>query len=192
MGQQFGALQYRQLLPPPLHGRCAGFYAFHGFGNRADEKVKKLITYSFRLKKSQTMFTINKINSWAALLAFLFLSSLPVSAQNSSDCSEKRLRKGYIITASKTVGGKTTTRRYQARTQKDFLMYLVELDAYGRDIKRIDAGGEPMPDGLFFRAELRQEMDYAYGSDNRLKLEQQLKMAMLFKYCAPWKIKLDY
>ncbi len=137
------------------------------------------------------MFLINKFILWASLLTCL-LSSLSASAQNNSDCYEKRLRKGYIITASKTVSGKTTTKRYQARTQKDYLMYLVELDAYGRDVKRIDAGGDPMPDGLFFRAELRQEMDYVYGNDNRLKLEQQLKMAMLFKYCEPWTVKLDY
>jgi len=115
----------------------------------------------------------------------------PSTAQytNTTGCNELRVRKSYQIITRKTVNGVTTTKRYEARTE-NYLMYLVEYDANGRVLKRIDAGGEPLPAGLDFRAELRQEMDYVYGSDGRLKLEQQLKMVPLFFYCKPWTAQL--
>jgi hypothetical protein len=108
---------------------------------------------------------------------------------NTTGCKEIRVRKSYQFIAKKTVNGVTTVKRYEARTE-NYLMYLVEFDANGRILKRIDAGGAPMPQGLDFRAELRQEMDYVYGSDNRLKLEQQHKMVPLLFYCEPWTVQL--
>jgi hypothetical protein len=108
---------------------------------------------------------------------------------NTNGCKELRVRKTYQFIARKTVSGVTTVKRYEARTE-NYLMYLVEFDANGNILKRIDAGGAPMPEGLDFRAELRQEMDYVYGSDNRLKLEQQHKMVPLFFYCQPWTVQL--
>jgi hypothetical protein len=112
-------------------------------------------------------------------------SSSTAQYTNTTGCKELRVRKTYRIIAQKTVNGVTTVKRYEARTE-NYLMYLVEYDANGRVLKRIDAGGEPLPAGLDFRAELRQEMDYVYGSDGRLKLEQQHKMVPLFFYCKPW------
>ncbi len=108
---------------------------------------------------------------------------------NTTGCKEIRVRKSYLFIARKTVNGVATVKRYEARTE-NYLMYLLELDANGKVLKRIDAGGEPMPQGLDFRAELRQEMDYVYGSDNRLKLEQQHKMVPLLFYCQPWTVEL--
>lgn len=108
---------------------------------------------------------------------------------NTTGCKELRVRKTYQFIARKTVNGTTTVKHYEARTE-NYLMYLVEFDANGRILKRIDAGGAPMPEGLSFRAELRQEMDYVYGADNRLKLEQQLKMTPLLFYCQPWTVEL--
>lgn len=108
---------------------------------------------------------------------------------NTTGCKEIRVRKSYQFIARKTVNGVVTVKRYEARTE-NYLMYLVEFDANGQILKRIDAGGAPMPQGLDFRAELRQEMDYVYGSDNRLKLEQQHKMVPLFFYCQPWTVEL--
>lgn len=108
---------------------------------------------------------------------------------NTIDCKEVRVRKSYQFIARKTVNGVVTVKRYEARTE-NYLMYLVEFDANGQMLKRIDAGGAPMPQGLDFRAELRHEMDYVYGSDNRLKLEQQFKMVPLLFYCQPWTVQL--
>lgn len=108
---------------------------------------------------------------------------------NTTGCKEIRVRKSYQFIARKTVNGVPTVKRYEARTE-NYLMYLLELDANGNILKRVDAGGAPMPQGLDFRSELRQEMDYVYGSDNRLKLEQQHKMVPLLFYCQPWTVQL--
>lgn len=108
---------------------------------------------------------------------------------NTTGCKELRVRKTYQFIARKTVNGVAVVKRYEARTE-NYLMYLVEFDANGNILKRIDAGGAPMPQGLDFRAELRQEMDYVYGDDNRMKLEQQHKMVPLFFYCQPWSVQL--
>ena len=133
------------------------------------------------IEESQVATTSTSASSNATTSAYQYT--------NTTGCKELRVRKTYQFIARKTVSGVTTVKRYEARTE-NYLMYLVEFDANGNILKRIDAGGAPMPQGLDFRAELRQEMDYVYGSDNRLKLEQQHKMVPLFFYCQPWTVQL--
>lgn len=133
------------------------------------------------IEESQATTTSASTSSNATTSAFQYT--------NTTGCKELRVRKSYLFIARKTVNGVTTVKRYEARTQ-NYLMYLLELDANGNILKRIDAGGAPMPQGLDFRAELRQEMDYVYGSDNRLQLEQQHKMVPLLFYCQPWTVQL--
>lgn len=105
-------------------------------------------------------------------------------------CSKLRLRKSYIIEASKSENGRNTLKRYQAWTE-NYGMYLVEINAYGQTIKKYEAGGESLPDGLKFKFESKVEADYVYGADNRLVLENKVKIVPLFEYCNPWKATLN-
>lgn len=106
------------------------------------------------------------------------------------DCNRIRLRKSYIIEASKYVDGTKIVKRYQAWTE-NYGMYLVEINAYGQTIKKYEAGGESLPDGLKFKFESKVEADYVYGADNRLVLENKVKIVPLFEYCNPWKATLN-
>jgi len=132
---------------------------------------------------------MKRTSFFATIILIAIVLATPENAQAQRNCKEIRVRKSYQFIAKKTENGITTVKRYEARTE-NYLMYLVEFDANGKILKRIDAGGAPMPQGLDFRAELRQEMDYVYGSDNRLKLEQQHKMVPLLFYCEPWTVEL--
>ena len=114
-----------------------------------------------------------------------------VGTSSTFGCSKLRLRKSYIIEASKSENGIKTLKRYQAWTE-NYLMYLVEIDARGRTVKRYDGGGEPLADGLSFIAETRVELEHVYGADNRLKLENKVKIVPMFKYCSPWSAHIVY
>lgn len=106
-------------------------------------------------------------------------------SNNSSDCTSERVYVHQIITVSGTISGRSIKRYFDVRTQSDKLIYLMEFDANGRDIRRYDSGNS-ITSGLSFGFKMDYVQDQVFGPDGRYKLEQVLRPIATFKYCAPW------
>ncbi len=122
-------------------------------------------------------------------ISILWTSCSKEDVNASSDCQSQRVHVHQLITARSTVSGREVIKYFDVRTQSDKLIYLMEIDSKGKDIRRYDAVNS-ITSGLSFEFKPTYVMDNVLGSDGRYRVEQVYRPVATFKYCAPWSVTI--
>jgi hypothetical protein len=122
-------------------------------------------------------------------ISLLWTSCSKEDVNASGDCQSQRVYVHQLITARNTVSSREVMRYFDVRTQSDKLMYLMEIDNRGNDIRRYDAVNS-ITSGLSFDFKPTYVKDYVTGSDGRLQLQEVYRPVATFKWCTPWSVTI--
>jgi hypothetical protein len=149
-------------------------------------KCKQLLFTFLNIKIMKNVKRL--IQLFLLTISLLWTSCSKEDVNASGDCQSQRVYVHQLITARNTVSGREVVRYFDVRTQSDKLMYLMEIDSRGNDIRRYDSGNS-ITSGLSYACDMKQVMDQVFGSDGRYEYKQVLRPVATFKYCG-WSVTI--